>query len=693
MSSDLVADRATLIEFMRTILAMPEVSLSAAGTVVNFLLRLLPKDKGKGKDKGEGNSRGKVKSKEDKVDSQDKVNSKVADNLPFQGNVGSQEKRQSGASLQVLRNGQPVFQLDADRVRNKMSSDEKLRLMNVLAYPHGAKVSSRHLRDSFQVVFVPGSGQPSQVLFSARPGEHVVNHLGEYEVSRELINNILPSSAVVDKKNFFSFIRDLFGGQHWEHNFSRWFRGNLFAPGRWFDGLKDTLQPVQHLFGKFHSRVLGERGIARHQVLLRNVKSLFGAFGESQLGERRLWPTAAVFAGQKPNAIWSSRALSLASGYQLHVLTSSDCPGCYQVRLLDPSQRSVLSVAWERDGRVAYVHHSVQNDFERSLVDTLFYDGLDKLLDGYRQAVPDGERSAVFWQEHPERLPQYLFQLVRVVDAQPQLANFLPPAERQMVASVYQTHLTNTLRCLQMVNGSGPVAVAHPENPSKELFFSLQTIQDDFSKNKYQELQIDECNVRDRLKTSLFRGPAEPFLVSDVSDRVCYDLASLVRLNDLLYDKLVEDLRVTAELQPGFLRRVVPQLEQYNTYQLLRSGNLGLKPEQFPFAQPPIPEPLDQPVAVSSPDVNRGTVLDEQPDQPVLANPHVNFDISSDIEDDLLDHESNSYSFEDVLSRDPFSCLSEDEMRAAFDYLANPLRGPAKSRSDLGSSISDLDFD
>jgi hypothetical protein len=463
------ADTRSMLELIRLLLALPEeVNDNVVKPIGNSIQEVL-REKFRRKDAKENPDSGQ---QPDASKSGPDASSSSGTG-PDSGPDGSSASKSPSDSL-VLEvdqgNGSKVYPLKIQGGQlsfGEMSLENREFLSEVLGLSHGQSVPPDVKLPPITMKYYPQSGVQPVILFHAKPGEAVINRLGEIPVSSELLQQVQGLAESSGKSEPFSNIYDIGlkefhpGEPTWEkvqRNFLR-----IVNPWNWCKG-------SVHLFGSLlrgaagavsegFQEIVGDKARSRSAILGNNVMALFEAFATSH-GD----VVGLSFEGAPPlpPGRWHAMRLSLADGYQLVAFISpKDHPGRMQVSLRDANGEEFWRAECGDERRLQVLKRSSDklSPQQQAMVDSLLEPKLANALRRYYiPDIPPKHRNFNHWHRNGEVCHCALQSLSRSLNHFPGLAHFLPQPVANSFLNIYATHIARMVEALQVLTPTSSVS-------------------------------------------------------------------------------------------------------------------------------------------------------------------------------------------------------------------------------------------
>jgi hypothetical protein len=343
----------------------------------------------------------------------------------------------------------------------EMSLEDRECLSQVLGLPNGQLIRSHVKLPPITLKYYPQPGAQPVILFHAKPGEAVINRLGEIPVSSELLQQVQGLVESSGKSEQFSNIdgiglKEFYPGEPtWEKVKRIANPWNLCKASINFFG--SLLRGAAGAVSEGFQEIVGDKARSRSAILGNNVMALFEAFATSHGDVIGL-----SFEGVPPlpPGRWHAMRLSLADGYQLVAFISpKDHPGRMQVSLRDANGEEFWRAECGDERRLQVLSSNKLSPQQQAMVDSLLEPKLaNALRRHYIPDIPPKHRNFNHWHRNGEVCHCALQSLSRSINHFPGLAHFLPQPVANSFLNIYATHIARMVEALQVLTPTSSVS-------------------------------------------------------------------------------------------------------------------------------------------------------------------------------------------------------------------------------------------
>jgi hypothetical protein len=345
----------------------------------------------------------------------------------------------------------------------EMSLKDRRFLSQVLGLANGQLVPSDVKLPPITLKYYPQPGAQPVILFHAKPGEAVINRIGEIPVSSELLQQVQGLVESSGKSEPFSNI-DGIGLKEFYPGETVWEKVKRIAdPRNWFKAsinfFGSLLRGAAGAVSEGFQEIVGDKARLRSAILGNNVMALFEAFATSHGDVIGL-----SFEGAPPLSPgrWHAMRLSLADGYQLVAFISpKDHPGRMQVSLRDANGEEFWRAECGDERRLRVLRRSGHklSPQQQAMVDSLLEPKLaNALRRHYIPDIPPKHRNFNHWHRNGEVCHCALQSLSRSINDFPGLAHFLPQPVANSFLNIYATHIARMVEALQVLTPTSSVS-------------------------------------------------------------------------------------------------------------------------------------------------------------------------------------------------------------------------------------------
>jgi hypothetical protein len=462
----------------------------------------------------------------------------------------------------------------------EMSLEEREFLSQVLGLANGQLVPSDVKLRPITLKYYPQPGAQPVILFHAKPGEAVINRLGEIPVSSELLQQVQGLVESSGKSEQFSDIygiglKEFYSGEPtWEKVKRIANPWNLCKASINFFGslLRGAAGAVSEAF----QEIVGDKARLKSAILGNNVMALFEAFATSHGDVIGL-----SFEGAKslPPGRWHAMRLPLADGYELVACISpNDNPGCMQVILRNANGEAFWRADCGDERRLQISSSNKLSPQQEAMVQSLLDPKLaNALRRHYIYDILPEHRNFNDWHRNGEVCRSALQSLSHSLNHFPGLAHFLPQPVANSFLNIYATHIARMVEALKVLTPTPSVSQFMPidgqmvgvQQPSEDSGwrYALRTISTTIPTHGQTSRAMFFTSTPDVLEPPKVEGNGT------------LPLTAVIKLAGALF----QQVKNAAAFAPGLRGRERNVVNAAYQFQSLVSGeSLGLLATQFP---------------------------------------------------------------------------------------------------------------
>lgn len=461
----------------------------------------------------------------------------------------------------------------------EMSLEDRECLSQVLGLPNGQLVPSDLKLPPITVKYYPQSGAQPVILFHAKPGEAVINRLGEIPVSSELLQHVQGLVESSGKSEQFSNI-DGIGLKEFYPGETVWEKVKRIAhPRTWFKAsinfFGSLLRGAARAVSEGFQEIVGDKARLRSAILGNNVMALFEAFATSH-GD--VVGPSFEGANSSPPGRWNTMRLPLADGYELVACISpNDNSGRMQVILRNANGEEFWRAECGDERRLQVFSSNKLSPQQEAMVKSLLDPKLaNALRRHYIPDIPPKHRNFNHWYRNGEVCHRALQSLSRSLNDFPGLAHFLPQPVANSFLNIYATHIARMVEALKVLTNSPSFSQFMPidgqmvgvEQPSEASGwrYALGTISGTIPTNVQISREMFFNSTPNVLETPTGQG------------KETLPLTAVMKLAGALFQQVTNALAFVPEQNRP--RHVVHSVSQFQS--LVSGESLGLLKTQFP---------------------------------------------------------------------------------------------------------------